>query len=67
VGVSKGAGVGGGSTIGSRALVERVTFSAYTQPSPRGPLGNSICIHSPAGLRPIAGAVPPDGSEPMIG
>jgi len=61
VGVSKGAGVGGGSTIGSKAPAERVTFAAYTQPFPNGASGNSIWIHSPAGLRPVARAVPPSG------
>jgi len=68
VAVSKGAGVGGGSTIGSRALGgDRVTFAAYTQAVPRGDSGNSISTHSPAGERPIAAAVPPTGREPTTG
>ena len=68
VSVSNGAGVGGGSTTGSRALGgATVTFAAYTQAVPRGASGNSISIHSPAGERPTAAAVPPTGREPTTG
>lgn len=68
VSVSNGAGVGGGSTTGSRALGgATVTLAAYTQAVPRGDSGNSISIHSPAGDRPIAAAVPPTGRVPTMG
>ncbi len=67
VGDFTGAGVGGGSTIGRMPPVDRLTFAAYTQPLPRGASENSIWIHSPAGLRPMAGAVPPTGICPTVG
>jgi len=68
VSVSNGAGVGGGSTTGSRVLDgETVTLAAYTQAVPRGACGNSISTHSPAGERPTAAAVPPTGRVPTMG
>ena len=67
VGVVTGVGVGGGSTIGSKASVDKDTLAAYTQPFPRGASANTISIHSLAGERPIAGAVPPTGNEPTTG
>jgi hypothetical protein len=58
--------VGGGSTTGN-SPGDTLTKTEKTQPFPPDTPGYSICIHSPPGDLPIAGAVCPINRTPTDG